>query len=82
MKTKLLFTSFCLLLLFGCQANDEPLDNTKESKAAENTSSETAKEFVARIETEGKALAEEVEAAYWVRPVSYTHLTLPTKRIV
>lgn len=28
---------------------------------------ETAKEFVARIEAEGNALAKEIEAAYWVR---------------
>ena len=28
---------------------------------------ETAKEFVTRIEAEGKALSKEVSAAYWVR---------------
>jgi len=33
---------------------------------------ETAKEFVARIEAEGQALAREVEAAYWVRQTYIT----------
>ncbi len=35
--------------------------------AGEKESKETAKEFVERIQEEGKALAKEVEAAYWVR---------------
>lgn len=35
--------------------------------AAETESQETAKEFVDRIQEEGKELAKEVEAAYWVR---------------
>jgi len=34
---------------------------------ADSHSNETAKEFVARIQQEGQALAKEVEAAYWVR---------------
>lgn len=33
----------------------------------EKAAAETAKEFVARIQTEGLVLAKEVEAAYWVR---------------
>ena len=33
---------------------------------------ETAKEFVSRIEAEGKVLAKEVEAAYWVRQTYIT----------
>jgi peptidyl-dipeptidase A len=37
-----------------------------------NSKKETAKEFVTRIEAEGKMLAKEVEAAYWVRQTYIT----------
>lgn len=62
MKLKALFLSATLLSSPLVMAGD---GDTKAKK-------ESAKEFVARIEAEGQALAKEVEAAYWVRQTYIT----------
>ncbi|MBL4671401.1 MAG: M2 family metallopeptidase, partial [Arenicella sp.] len=57
MKLKAIFLSAALL--------SSPLAIAEDGHR--NAKKESAKEFVARIETQGQALAKEVEAAYWVR---------------
>lgn len=74
MKTKLLIKGLCLAVLaslVGCQndshQNDHSHDSVTESSSATANSNESAKEFVERIQAEGKELSAEVEAAAWVR---------------
>ena len=77
MQTKLLFISLTALFISACQpssdSSSEKSSAVEQSTAASassdstNSSNESAKDFVARVQKEGNALAEEVEAAYWVR---------------
>ena len=74
MKLKLFFAGLSLISLAACQNEGQqsavPQANAVASSVAASpgaTPNESAKDFVERMQTEGNALAEEVEAAYWVR---------------
>lgn len=58
----LLIGTFLAFLLSACQPQEAP-----EPAAEAVAEAETAAEFVERIQLEGKKLAEEVYAAFWVR---------------
>ena len=93
-----LLTGFCfafavtLLLMTGCNTNPPApaglaglplLDNTRtRSISAENMTGEKGKGGMAIPDPSEKKPAASGRAADSLGPVSYTHLTLPTKRIV
>jgi len=76
MNTKHLFLSLFIALsamvLSACQPSSESNSaqtsgENKSGASNDNAANESAQDFIARVQEEGKALAEEVEAAYWVR---------------
>lgn len=73
MKTKLIIGGLCCVALLGCQNDNHhshessSASDSSASQSANVNANESAKDFVARIEAEGKALSQEVEAAAWVR---------------
>ena len=74
MFKKLSIIALAALGLSACEAQKQEAAATapdQNSQAAAETQ-ETAKEFVARIQEEGKVLAKEIEAAYWVRQTYIT----------
>ena len=81
------FAGIALVLLLAACGQQAPEETAAETAAP----TETAEEFVARVNEELKELGRELGAASWVRStyitedtatVSYTHLTLPTNREV
>ncbi len=70
LKSSLISLAIAGSLVACSEQNSEKPSSVAPAKAPSaevSKPAETAKEFVARIEAEGNALAKEIEAAYWVR---------------
>ena len=66
------------LSLSACKREPSPDATTATGASQVDLDKETADEFIARVNAEFREMYPELTAS----PVSYTHLTLPTKRIV
>ena len=80
-KMRLIHTVILVFIISSCGGGGSSTENSSNDTTTDDTSSQPCAPYQSNIGS-GSTFTCLIEHDNIVRPVSYTHLTLPTKRIV